>query len=253
MSARQAGEDRILFVDDEPGMRKTVSHLLQKEGYEFDLASCGKEAMQKVEDDVYDLVITDIRMPDCSGLEVLRHVRDVSPATTVMLISAYSSLEYAVEALRLGARDLVTKNPGFIQELRLRIANLLKGRHLERENLRLRRALRGRYRVEGIVGSSPAMKEVLSLVERVAQTSSTVLITGESGTGKEVIAKAVHFNSLRREAPFVSINCGALPDELLESELFGHVKGSFTGAVNPKKGLFEVGSAHLQRVTFFVI
>ena len=240
MSARQAGEDRILFVDDEPGMRKTVAHLLQKEGYQFDLASCGKEAMQRVEDDVYDLVVTDIRMPDCSGLEVLRHVRDVSPATTVMLISAYSSLEYAVEALKLGARDLVTKNPGFIQELRLRIGNLLKGRHLERENLRLRRALRGRYRVEGIVGSSPAMKEVLSLVERVAQTSSTILITGESGTGKEVIAKAVHFNSLRREAPFVSINCGALPDELLESELFGHVKGSFTGAVSPKKGLFEV-------------
>ncbi|TDI13332.1 MAG: sigma-54-dependent Fis family transcriptional regulator, partial [Acidobacteria bacterium] len=221
-------------------MRKTVAHLLQKEGYQFDLASCGKEAMQKVEDEVYDLVVTDIRMPDCSGLEVLRHVRDVSPATTVMLISAYSSLEYAVEALRLGARDLVTKNPGFVQELRLRIANLLKGRHLERENLRLRQALRGRYRVEGIIGSSPAMKEVLSLVERVAQTSSTVLITGESGTGKEVIAKAVHFNSVRREAPFVSISCGALPDELLESELFGHVKGSFTGAVNSKKGLFEV-------------
>jgi len=240
VSARRAGKDRILFVDDEPGMRKTVAHLLQKEGYQFDLASCGKEAMQKVEDEVYDLVITDIRMPDCSGLEVLRHVRDVSPSTTVMLISAYSSLEYAVEALRLGARDLVTKNPGFVQELRLRIANLLKGRHLERENLRLRQALRGRYRVEGIIGSSPAMKEVLSLVERVAQTSSTVLITGESGTGKEVIAKAVHFNSVRSEAPFVSISCGALPDELLESELFGHVKGSFTGAVNSKKGLFEV-------------
>jgi two-component system response regulator PilR (NtrC family) len=240
MSVREATEDRILFVDDEPGMRKTVSHLLQKEGYPFDLASCGEEAMKRVEDEVYDLVITDIRMPDCSGIDVLRHVRDVSPSTTVMLISAYSSLEYAVEALKLGARDLVTKNPGFIQELRLRIANLLKSRGLERENLRLRKALRGRYRVKGIVGSSPAMKEVLSLVERIAQTNSTVLITGESGTGKEVIAKAIHFNSLRREAAFVSINCGALPDELLESELFGHVKGSFTGAVAPKKGLFEV-------------
>jgi two-component system response regulator PilR (NtrC family) len=240
MSARKAGGGRLLFVDDEPGMRKTVSHLLKKEGYQFDTAASGKEAKEKVEGEVYDLVITDIRMPDCSGLEVLRHVRDVSPSTTVMLVSAYASLEYAVEALKLGARDLVTKNPGFIEELRLRIGNLLKGRRLEGENARLRRALRSRYQVEGIVGTSPAMKEVLSLVERIAGTNSTVLVTGESGTGKEVVAKGIHFNSLRREEPFVSINCGALPDELLESELFGHVKGAFTGAVNPKKGLFEV-------------
>ena len=231
---------RLLFVDDEQGLRKTVSHLLGREGYQFDLAASGEEAKRKVEEEVYDLVITDIRMPDCSGLEVLRHVREVSPETTVMLVSAYASLEYAIEALKLGARDLVIKNPGFIEELKIRVRNLLKGRNLEAENVRLRRALRSRYQVEGIIGGSPAMQEVHSMVERIAPTNSTVLVTGESGTGKELIAKAIHYNSLRRDGSFISINCGALPETLLESELFGHVKGAFTGAINPKKGLFEV-------------
>jgi len=240
MTVRDTGASRLLFVDDEAGIRKTVSYLLKKEGYRFDLAASGLEAKKQLEGEPYDLVITDIKMPDCSGMELLQHVREVSPETSVMLITAYPSEDTVREALRLGGcRDYVTK-PFDMDELRVRIENLLERRRLEAENASLRRALDRRYRVEGMVGRSEAIREVHSLVERIAATSSTVLVQGESGTGKELIARAIHAQSARRDGPFVSINCGALPDELLESELFGHVKGSFTGAVASKRGLFEV-------------
>ena len=235
-----AAEARLLFVDDEPGLRKTVGYLLKKEGYRFDLAVSGDQAKEMVEKEAYDLVISDISMPGCSGLDLLSHVREVSPRTTVMLVTAYPSHDSAVEALRLGGcRDYLIK-PFDTEELKIRIRNLLDRRRLEEENAALRRKLSHRYGRKGIIGNSEAMDEVLSMVERIAATSSTVLVQGESGTGKELIARAIHFNSPRRDAEFVSINCGALPDELLESELFGHVKGSFTGAIGDKPGLFEV-------------
>jgi DNA-binding NtrC family response regulator len=232
---------RLLFVDDEPGMRTTVSHLLSREGYVCDLAVDGREAKRRLESGSYELVITDLRMKDISGLDLLRHVREVSPDTPVMLFTAFGSREVAIEALQIGgARDLVDKAPGWEELLRKRVRALLKERRLEAENAALREALESRFGFEEIIGRSAAMQEVLSLVRRIAPTNSTVLVQGESGTGKELIARAIHVNGPRRDAEFVSINCGALPDPLLESELFGHVKGSFTGAVATKKGLFEV-------------
>jgi two-component system response regulator PilR (NtrC family) len=231
--------DRILIVDDEQGMRDFLSIMLKKEGYAVSAAGTAEKAVDMVARGEFDLVISDISMPGHSGLEVLRQSRGANPETPVIMITAYASTESAVEALKLGAYDYIIK-PFDVDELKIVVKNALEKRHLEHENRILKRELKEKGRLDELLGDSPAMKEIFDLVGRIAATNSTVLISGESGTGKELVARAIHAGSPRRDRPFVSINCGAMPDELLESELFGHVRGSFTGAVTAKKGLFEV-------------
>ncbi|MCI0566630.1 MAG: sigma-54 dependent transcriptional regulator [Acidobacteria bacterium] len=231
--------DRILIVDDEKGMRDLLSIMLKNDGYRVDAAESATRARELISRGSYDLVISDISMPDGSGVDVLRTARETQPDCIVILITAYASTESAIEALKLGAYDYIIK-PFDVEELRIVLKNALEKRQLERENTLLKRELKETSRFDDLVGESPAMDQVKAMLDRVAPTNSTVLIWGESGTGKELAARAIHRRSPRRAKQFVSINCGALPDELLESELFGHVKGSFTGAVATKKGLFEV-------------
>jgi DNA-binding NtrC family response regulator len=231
--------DRILIVDDEKGMRDLLTIMLKNDGYKVDAAESAARARELISRGSYDLVISDISMPDGSGVDVLRTARETQPDCIVILITAYASTESAIEALKLGAYDYIIK-PFDVEELRIVLKNALEKRQLERENTLLKRELKETSRFDDLVGESPAMEQVKALLDRVAPTNSTVLIWGESGTGKELAARAIHRRSPRRTKQFVSINCGALPDELLESELFGHVKGSFTGAVATKKGLFEV-------------
>jgi two-component system response regulator PilR (NtrC family) len=231
--------DRVLIVDDEPGMRDFLSILLRKEGYAVSAAESSDKAIELMARGEFDLVISDISMPGLSGIEVLRQARASSPDTPVILITAYASTESAVEALKLGAYDYLIK-PFDVEELKNVVHNALEKRRLEHENRILKRELKEKSRLDELVGESPRMKEVVELIDRIAPTHSTVLICGESGTGKELAARAIHARSPRHGRPFVSINCGAMPDELLESELFGHARGSFTGAVTSKKGLFEV-------------
>ena len=231
--------ERILIVDDEAGMRDMLSILLRKEGYGVTVADRAEKAIEMAARGEFDLVMSDISMPGKSGIEVLRQTKAASPDTPVILITAYASTESAVEALKLGAYDYLIK-PFDVEELKNVVRNALEKRRLETENRVLKRELKRKTGSDTLVGEAPRMREVLALIERIAPTHSTVLIGGESGTGKELAARAIHAQSPRRDRPFVSINCGALPDELLESELFGHTRGSFTGAVTSKKGLFEV-------------
>ncbi len=230
--------DRVLIVDDEKGMRDFLSIMFKKEGYSVSTAESVDAASVRVGRGEADLIVTDISMPGRSGMELLRYARSTSPDTPVIMITAYASTESAVEALKLGACDYITK-PFDVEEMKIIVRNALERRHLEQENRILKRELKDKFRVDELIGDSPRMGEVMNLVQRIAPTSSTVLISGESGTGKELIARAIHAGSPRAERPFVSINCGAMPDDLLESELFGHVRGSFTGAVSAKRGLFE--------------
>ncbi len=229
---------RILVVDDEKSMRDWISIFLKKEGYLVDMAESGNEAVRLMDKEVYDAIISDVKMPEMSGVELLQHSRKICPNTVFIVITAYSSTETAVEALKLGASDYVIK-PFDLDEFKIIIENALEKKTLERENVFLKEELFGKSRFENIIGNSSKIREVFSMVRRVVSTDSTVLITGESGTGKELIARAIHFNGPNNKAPFISINCGAMPENLLESELFGHIKGSFTGAVTSKKGLFE--------------
>ena len=231
--------DRVLIVDDEKGMRDFLSILLKKEGYSVTVADSCDKALEQVGKGEFDLVITDIAMPGKSGLEILKHTRGANPETPVIMITAYASTESAIEALKLGAYDYIIK-PFDVEEMKTVVRNAVEKRRLENENRVLKRELKEKTRFDELVGDSPRMQEVLELIGKIAPTNSTVLISGESGTGKELVARAIHAQSPCKDRPFVSINCGALPDELLESELFGHVRGSFTGAVTAKKGLFEV-------------
>ena len=226
---------RILVVEDEPDLRKVLATLLRRGGYTVDLAENGKAGSEKLGHEIYDLVITDLKLPGASGLEVLRASKSLYPETPVIIITAYSTDEAAEEARRLGAFNYILK-PFDTDKILADIAIALDWRRLGS----LMSAMEGRYGFDRLLARSPKMKEIMEVVAQVAPTQSTVLVTGESGTGKELIARAIHHNSPRREHPFISINCGALPDELLESELFGHTKGSFTGAVANKKGFFEV-------------
>jgi two-component system, NtrC family, response regulator PilR len=220
-------------------MRDLLSIMLKNDGYRVDQAESSARARELLSRGSYDLVISDIAMPDGNGVDVLRTAKEIQPDTIVILITAYASTESAIEALKLGAYDYIIK-PFDVEEMRIVLKNALERRQLERENTLLKRELKEHSRFDELVGSSSAMKDVREMIERIASTNSTVLISGDSGTGKELAARAIHRRSPRRAKQFVSINCGALPDELLESELFGHVKGSFTGAVATKKGLFEV-------------
>ncbi|MCZ6695569.1 MAG: sigma-54 dependent transcriptional regulator [Acidobacteria bacterium] len=234
--------DRVLIVDDEKGMRDFLSIMFKKEGYSVSAADSVEAASKRVARGEADLIVTDISMPGRSGMELLRHVRSTSPDTPVIMITAYASTESAVEALKLGACDYITK-PFDVEEMKIIVRKALEKRHLVQENRILKRELKGKFRIDELIGDSPKMGEVLSLVQRIAPTNSTVLISGESGTGKELVARAIHAGSPRAEGPFVSINCGAMPDDLLESELFGHARGSFTGAVSDKRGLFEAAGS----------
>ena len=228
----------ILVIDDEKSMRDFLAIMLKKEGYQVSLAEDGKTAFHRINKNVYDVVISDIRLPDTNGIEILKHCKKISPDTDFILITAYASTETAVEAVKIGAADYVYK-PFDIDELRIIINRCISKRRLERENVYLKKSVERQLQFENIIGSSPRMQIIFELVRKISGANSTILITGESGTGKELVAKAIHINSLRKDNTFVFINCGAMPESLLESELFGHVKGAFTGAIQNKKGLFE--------------
>jgi len=204
------------------------------------VAPDGKSAVDALKRGPVDVLITDIRMPEMTGVDVLREAKQIDPAIITIIMTAFASTETAVDALRLGAADYVHKSPNAVNDLRLRIRKELERRYLQRENVLLKRALQTPHRFAGIVGSSSPMMAVFELVETIAPTGSTVLITGESGTGKELVARAIHAGSPRSDRPFVAVNCGALPDTLLDSELFGHMRGAFTGADANRKGLLEV-------------
>ncbi|GAK55810.1 transcriptional regulatory protein pilR [Candidatus Vecturithrix granuli] len=229
----------ILIVDDEQSMRDFLAIMLKKEGYNVATAEDGYEASQAIEEDIYDLVISDIKMPGMNGLELLRHVKQVSPETLVVMITAFSSTEDAVLAMKQGALDYITK-PFDIEKIKLVIKNALERKKLHEEHEYYKRRDEHKFDVGNIVGDSSAIRQIFDLIQRVSPGKSTVLITGESGTGKELIARAIHQNSPRRDKPFVAVSCGAIPESLLESELFGHIKGSFTGAIANKMGLFEL-------------
>ncbi|MEE9531509.1 MAG: sigma-54 dependent transcriptional regulator [Syntrophobacteria bacterium] len=225
---------KILIVDDDPRMRKSLSNLLNREGYGITEAPGGKEAADHLGRDVFDLVIADLKMEPVSGLDLLRLVKQMSPDVEVILITAFGTIEVAVKAMKLGAFDFITK-PFQVEEILLRVRNALEKHRLKEEVNQLRTEVKTAFGFEGIVG----MSEVLTILPRVAQTDSTVLVTGESGTGKELVARAIHAASRRPRGTFVSVSCAALPEQLLENELFGHVKGAFTGALAARKGLLE--------------
>jgi two-component system response regulator PilR (NtrC family) len=228
----------ILVVDDERSMRELLDYMLSKEGYAIDLAANGRTAVEKIQAADYDLVLTDIRLGDITGLDVLRAAKQKNPNTVVVMISAYASTETAVEAMNEGAYDYVPK-PFDNDELKNTLANALERRTLDVDRQIAEDELKQTVHFGKIVGSSPRMLHIYQMVRQVAKTRTNVLITGESGTGKELIARAIHDNSERADEPFVPINCGGIPENLMESEFFGHKKGSFTGATQDKKGLLE--------------
>ncbi|MBO9666372.1 MAG: sigma-54-dependent Fis family transcriptional regulator, partial [Bdellovibrio sp.] len=213
--------------------------MLKKEGYEITLAEDGQKAKDLLTKKTFDMIISDLQMPHVTGIELLKHVKESYPDTVFMLITAFGTTETAVEAMKMGAYDYLTK-PFKIDEVRMNIQNALRSRNLEVENRSLKKELVKEYSFQNMVGNSPAMHSIFDMVKRVSQTPTNVLITGESGTGKEVVAKAIHYNGPLKDRPFVTVNCGAIPENLMESEMFGHKKGSFTGAVADKAGLFEV-------------
>jgi len=229
----------ILVVDDEPAIRENLEVLLFEANYKVVLADSGVAGLKKLESDFFDLVLLDVMMPDKNGLEVLEEIHRSSPETAVIMITAFGTIENAVQAIKLGAVDYVTK-PWDNEKLLLDIRNGIQKRKLQHENRELKRTLKRQYGFSNFVGKSERMLKIFDLVTQVAQSRSTVLIQGESGTGKELIAKAIHANSNRANQAFVTVNSGSLPSDLLESTLFGHLKGAFTSAISSKKGLFEV-------------
>ena len=238
--ATAAAASRVLVVDDERSMRELLSIVLKRDGYDVLVADNGKAAVEILKRERVDILITDIRMPEMTGVDVLREAKVIDPGIISIVMTAFASTDTAVEALRLGAADYVHKSPNAVNDLRLRVRKELERRQLQQENVLLKRALRSSHEFANIIGSSSAMVALYDLIETIAPTSSTVLISGESGTGKELVARAIHGRSPRSDRPFVALNCGALPETLLDSELFGHMRGAFTGADTNKKGLLEV-------------
>jgi len=232
---------QILLIDDEAHNRDALSLLLTHAGYQVQTAESGEQALEILRKTPFEIVVTDLFLPGVSGIDILKKVKEDSPYTNVILITGNASAESAVEAMKEGAFDYITKPLNF-EKLKILVAKALEKSRLVAENLYLRQQLRGKYKFDRIIGNSPAMQQVFSRMEKIVHTDSTILILGESGTGKELVAKAIHFNGPRREKPFIAINCGAIPAELLESELFGHVRGSFTGAVADKPGKFEAAN-----------
>jgi two-component system response regulator PilR (NtrC family) len=240
----------VLVIDDEEVMREILESLLAQEGYRVKLATSGQEGLEIAGREPVDLAIVDVMLPDRSGIDVLDELKRSDPELVVVMITAFASVETAIEAMKRGAFDYVTK-PFKNDEVRVVVANGMKQRRLVDENRSLKEALNDRQRFDVLVGKSSRMQEVYSLIQQVAPSKSTVLITGESGTGKELVARAIHNYSTRKQKQFVPVNSGSLPPDLLESNLFGHVKGAFTGAVSPKKGLFEIadeGSIFLDEI-----
>lgn len=232
------GGEHVLIVEDEDLMREIVVQILADEHYHIWQASSAEEALKLLHDHSIDLMLTDLRLKGMDGLQLLTEARARDPELVVIVMTAYASVETAVEAMRKGAYDYISK-PFINDEVRVMLRRALNARHLSHENRHLKRELRERYRFENIVGKSEAMEKVYRLIEKVAAISSNVLIFGETGTGKELVARAIHYNSERAERPFVAVNCGALTESLLESELFGHVKGAFTGAIANRDGFFR--------------
>ncbi len=232
---------RILIIDDEPLMRISISDALKADEYSVTETGMGRDGINHIRDNGFDIVITDLRLPDVDGIEVLKACKRHSPETMVILITAYGSVDTAVEAMKYGAYDYITK-PFSMDELLLMTKRLIRLRDLEEENLILKEQVEGRYNFDGIIGKSEKMKEIFEKVKIVSQTDSTVLLFGESGTGKELIANAIHYNSPRKDGPFIKISCAAVPETLLEAELFGYERGAFTGAVKQKKGRFELAN-----------
>lgn len=232
-------KDKILVADDEQSMREFLDIMLKKEEYKVSLASNGEEVVKLIDNDLFDLVLLDIRMPKLDGISALKKIKAIAPETIVIMITAYASADSAIKAMKEGAYDYITK-PFKIEEIKLIIKNALEKKNLQKENILLKRVVRDRYHFGNIIGQSQKMVVLYDLLEKVSPTKTNILITGESGTGKELVAKAIHYNSPRKEKPFVTLNCGAIPESLIESELFGHMKGAFTDAIATKKGLFEV-------------
>ena len=230
---------KILIVDDEASIREFLEIMLKKEGYDVTCAEDGQQAVEILKKKSFDMVISDLQMPRMTGIELLHHVNLNYPDLTFMVITAFGTTESAVEVMKKGAYDYLTK-PFKIDEVRLNIKNAVKSKHLELENRSLKRELQKEFNFQNLVGNSQSMHNVYNIVERVSQSPTNVLITGESGTGKEMVAKAIHYNGFLKERPFITVNCGAIPESLMESEMFGHKKGSFTGAISDKQGLFEI-------------
>ncbi|HYS44580.1 MAG TPA: sigma-54 dependent transcriptional regulator [Geobacteraceae bacterium] len=229
---------KILVVDDETPSREALGLLLKSAGFEITGAATGHEAFELLTAGSFDIVITDLFLPDLNGIDILKRVKALSPAMEVILITGHASAETAVRAMKEGAFDYITK-PLNLDELRMIIDKALEKRRLLSENVYLKKQLRDKFEFANIIGSSPAMQKVFNRMKRIIKTDSTVLVMGESGTGKEIVAKAIHFNGHRKDKPFIAVHCGAIPESLLESELFGHMKGAFTGAVRDKIGKFE--------------
>jgi len=230
---------KILVVDDEASIREMLQKgLTQRGGFSVEVAQNGFEAIEKIEKDVFDLVLTDLKMPEMDGLELLKTVKGTRPEIMAIMMTAYGSVETAVEAMKIGADDYITKPIDF-NDLFIRISKVQKESTLARENRLLKMEVRKKFEFNNIIGKSKKMQEIFSLIEKVAPSNSTVVIYGGSGTGKELVAKAIHYNSPRADRSFIPFNCGAIPETLVESELFGHTRGAFTGAVQAKKGLFE--------------
>src|SRR5437899_2356195 len=232
-------QPRILIIDDEPLMRISIADALKAEGYQVKVAATGSEGVDCIKKEQFNIIISDLRLPGLDGLQVLQTCKEVSARTGVIVITAHGSVETAVEAMKMGAYDYITK-PFSMDELLLIVKRLVKMLELEDENRSLREELEGRFSFKGILGKNEKMREVLEKIKLVAPSDSTILIIGESGTGKEVVANAIHHNSSRREGPFIRVSCAALPESLLETELFGHEKGAFTGALRQRKGRFEL-------------
>ena len=228
----------ILLVDDEKSNRVTLGAFLKKEGYRVEEATNGTEAIEKCQEQAFDLVITDLKMKPMDGMEVLREAKAINPVTEVLVLTGYGTVESGVEAMRLGAYDYLQKPPD-LDEFRITVANALERKKLHTEVEQLKGVIKEKYSYENIVGKSNEMMDVFSMIFKVAASDSTVLISGESGTGKELVARAIHLNSRRKNRAFITINCGALPENIQESELFGHVRGAFTGAIRDKRGLFQ--------------
>jgi two-component system response regulator PilR (NtrC family) len=229
---------RILVVDDELSMREFLTILLEREGYLAEAAPDAETALRLLAAGGFDLVISDVNMPQVDGLALLEEIKRLNADTAVLMITAFSTAEQAVEAMKLGAYDYIAK-PFRVEEIKVLVRNALEKRRLQQENIRLRQEVQERYSFSGLVGKSKKMREVYTLIEKVAASMANVLVLGESGTGKELVARAIHYNSARRERSFVAVNCGAIPETLMESELFGHKRGAFTGAVADRAGLFE--------------
>ncbi len=230
---------RILIVEDDANMREALQYVLQKEGHRVDAAESGEGALGSMKDTEYALVITDLKLPGMDGMDVLRAIKQYRPEVVVIVLTAYGTIDSAVVAMKAGAEDYITK-PFNIDHIRLVVKKALEKRELSHRTVLLESQLRKKYRFENIIGNSEAMIKVYKIIERIKDSKATVLLRGETGSGKELVARAIHFNSVRSAHPFVPVNCAALGENLAGSELFGHVKGSFTGAFRDKRGIFEV-------------